>query len=464
MLDDAPDAPASLEVLLQAMARPKPPLRGPRRPADVHVDDPIWAEALGPPLAKTGVACDTRETPEAKEVLEDLESSLRDGRPAVSGLLDRDDVPLDCVARFFSAAADFYERAPWRLFPHEIPVAVRLSDPDGRWRYAVVMGVDETTFGLSLHDSWSSLQELRHDPFIDIRGPEQEHHAVLYGDITEFPIPDLEALEAHGWKVAGPEAYPIPVSVSSEGMRRPVAEELMRLEAILRALPDFLEGRLSGDALQGGRETVEVPTWEGVTQVELLIPAENKDAEGHPALEKVFRIKAYLKHRKGLWRRIEIRGDQTLGDLDAALREAFGHDALDHLGGFWIPRGHGKRSLDLGHVDPDGGGPAADLYVAQLELEPGRKLRYVYDFGDWIEHHLLLEEVMEPEEGAEYPREVGRNRPRYRYCAECGGRGEKVVATWQCVECLSKSGRPQAVCEECVMRDHDDHYVVQIIY
>ena len=31
-------------------------------------------------------------------------------------------------------------------------------------------------------------------------------------------------------------------------------------------------------------------------------------------MENIYVFKVALRHRKGLWRKIEIRGDQTLGD------------------------------------------------------------------------------------------------------------------------------------------------------
>jgi len=35
--------------------------------------------------------------------------------------------------------------------------------------------------------------------------------------------------------------------------------------------------------------------------------------------------------KKGLWRRIEIKGDQTLADFDHIIRIAFNHDTWNHL-------------------------------------------------------------------------------------------------------------------------------------
>ena len=72
--------------------------------------------------------------------------------------------------------------------------------------------------------------------------------------------------------------------------------------------------------------------------------------------------------------------------------------------------GQGKKcALKCLSVDPFGEGE--DQYIAELELQPGDELKYVYDFGDWIEHRLILEEILEPQAKAIYPRIVAQNKP-----------------------------------------------------
>jgi hypothetical protein len=183
---------------------------------------------------------------------------------------------------------------------------------------------------------------------------------------------------------------------------------------------------------------------------------------------QVYRFKAALWHRKGLWRRIEIRGDQTLGDLNSTLQEAFQHD-WDHMAGFWkrVRRGSGKRyrEIDLGDVDPLGGGSGASRRIAGLGLAPGDILKYIYDFGDWIKHLITLEEIVEPdEEGVEYPRIVEQNRPRHRYCKECKAEGRKTVATWICIKCSDHEQQAVLLCEDCLIAHHEGHYAEEILY
>ena len=86
-------------------------------------------------------------------------------------------------------------------------------------------------------------------------------------------------------------------------------------------------------------------------------------------------------------------GQAIAGGLDRAVRQAFQHNSWDHLGGFWklVRRGTpakpgGKkrsryREVQLGDVEPGGGGPGAGVKIASLGLAAGDELKYVYDFA-----------------------------------------------------------------------------------
>jgi len=199
------------------------------------------------------------------------------------------------------------------------------------------------------------------------------------------------------------------------------------------------------------------------------------EEEGKPEVDfsdaqsrQVYRFKAALWHRAGLWRRIEIQGEQTLAELDAILRDAFEHDSFDHMSGFWkrVRRGKSRRfrEVDVGDINPFCEGSGSEVHIAGLGLEPGDELKYVYDFGDWIEHRITLEEIVEPETAVEYPRIVAQNKPRYRTCETCRAQGRKTRATWICLECSNREGRAVELCEECLVREHEDHYAEEILY
>jgi hypothetical protein len=138
------------------------------------------------------------------------------------------------------------------------------------------------------------------------------------------------------------------------------------------------------------------------------------------------------------------------------------------MGGFYklVQRGKGKsfREIDVGTVNPMGEGDGADVAVAGLGLAPEDELKYVYDFGDWIEHRLTLQEIVEPDEDAVYPRVVDQNKPRYKYCERCKAEGRETVATWICIKCSQREDRAVRLCEDCLVEEHEEHYAEEILY
>ena len=186
---------------------------------------------------------------------------------------------------------------------------------------------------------------------------------------------------------------------------------------------------------------------------------------------QVYRFRAAFAHNPKIWREIEIKGKQTLADLDLALRHAFEHDTYDHLGGFWkrIPRGGGRRKryreVSLGDVDPEGGGTGAEMLIAELGLKVGDQMKYVFDFGDWVEHTLELAAIGEPEKKAKYPREAARNKPKYKYCVECKEEGKQTVAKWTCLTCSMVQQKEVVLCtRHAEQHEEDEEYVIEIIY
>jgi len=178
--------------------------------------------------------------------------------------------------------------------------------------------------------------------------------------------------------------------------------------------------------------------------------------------EKIYVFKASFKYRKGLWRRIEIKGDQTLGDFDYILRDAFNHDLGDHLSEFFS--GRVWQSEGFGHIEPGGYGEGALKKISLLSLKEGDSLEYVYDFGDDIQHLIMLEKIVEPEKDTVYPRIIAKSKPRYRDCERCMRKGKKIIATWICIECSEKEQREVFLCDKCIEQKHEDHYADEILY
>lgn len=193
-----------------------------------------------------------------------------------------------------------------------------------------------------------------------------------------------------------------------------------------------------------------------------------KDTYTKRQANDVYRFKVSLGFDSPIWRVIEIKAGQTFADLDVAIRDAFGHDRYDHMGGFWklIPRGKSQkkfREIEIGDINPLEEGTAADLHIGGVDLEPEGLMKYVYDFGDWVEHEVRLEEITTAETGKSYPALVGRNKPKYQYCVVCESKGKETIATLVCLQCSTQK-RVIFLCEDCANKKHEEHYLEEIIY
>ncbi len=104
---------------------------------------------------------------------------------------------------------------------------------------------------------------------------------------------------------------------------------------------------------------------------------------------------------------IEVQGNDTLGNLDAVMREAFGLEMFDHLAEFSliVSRGKQKQAQPFGLMDPAGEHAACRVRLAGLGLAPGAHLEYLYDLGDATQFALVLEAIEEPEAKVRYPRQ-----------------------------------------------------------
>ena len=193
-----------------------------------------------------------------------------------------------------------------------------------------------------------------------------------------------------------------------------------------------------------------------------------KDTYTKKQANDVYRFKVSLGFDSPVWRVIEVKAGQTFADLDVAVRDAFGHDRYDHMGGFWklIPRGKSQkkfREVEIGDVNPIEEGTAADLHVGGVDLKPGDRMKYVYDFGDWIEHEVRFEEITTVEMGKSYPALVERNKPKYQYCVVCETKEKETIATLVCLQC-SNQKRVVFLCEDCADKKHEEHYLEEITY
>lgn len=101
-----------------------------------------------------------------------------------------------------------------------------------------------------------------------------------------------------------------------------------------------------------------------------------------------------------IWRRFQMLGTTTLGELHLVLQVVMGWDG-DHLHQFL------KDKMVYGPVgDEDGLDDAedeAETWVCDLVSRARSKFIYEYDFGDGWEHEIVVEKTFAPEKDAQYP-------------------------------------------------------------
>jgi len=116
----------------------------------------------------------------------------------------------------------------------------------------------------------------------------------------------------------------------------------------------------------------------------------------------IFQIKVTLEgSQPPIWRRLLVQSDTTLPALHQMIQAAFRwqdyhlHQFID--GKTFYSQPDPEHSLYVDMRDEQG------VTLAQIASGEGFKFRYEYDFGDSWLHEILVEEVLAPEPGQDYP-------------------------------------------------------------
>jgi hypothetical protein len=141
-------------------------------------------------------------------------------------------------------------------------------------------------------------------------------------------------------------------------------------------------------------------------------------------------FEAELVGHPGVSRTIALAGDQTLELLHEHLRVAFRWDD-DHLYSFWLDGSFwGDPETEYtAPFEPEEGARTADVHVDALGLAPGRKLAYVFDFGDEWRVTIWLRNIR-PAAGARLPQIVesrGEAPPQYESYDEEGEGADDTI-------------------------------------
>ncbi|GIF74817.1 plasmid pRiA4b ORF-3 family protein [Asanoa siamensis] len=106
-----------------------------------------------------------------------------------------------------------------------------------------------------------------------------------------------------------------------------------------------------------------------------------------------------------VWRRVELPAAYTLDRVHRVIQHAMGWQDY-HLHSFEVD------GVQYGDPDPDGELALRDELDVRLDAvaHKGTRLLYTYDFGDWWEHDLVVEDVFAAEPDERYPRCVAGER------------------------------------------------------
>jgi hypothetical protein len=98
-----------------------------------------------------------------------------------------------------------------------------------------------------------------------------------------------------------------------------------------------------------------------------------------------------------VWRRLLVPATMRLGRFHEVLQVAMGWEDY-HLHAFEAGGvEYGPPDPELDHVDE------RRTATGDVIREPGDRMRYVYDFGDYWQHDVVVEKVLAAEPGARYP-------------------------------------------------------------
>jgi hypothetical protein len=246
-----PDAATVMRSLIEAMQGSILTLMQKKRPDQILVDNAELAQALAPQLAPLNIRCNYRsQMPELRDVLIEMETHLN-GRKPIPGILSIPGVTVPLGAELYESAAAYYKLKPWRWIENWDPIEIRFP-PEGRARYALVLGSGGEFFGLSLYESLADVNLMLSGANPKKRaGRSYTWLSVVLDKATAMSFADLDAVEQYGWSIAAKKAHPTVFKATSGkddwGNNLPNASELTWLAAALCALPGFLKEHLHAD-------------------------------------------------------------------------------------------------------------------------------------------------------------------------------------------------------------------------
>lgn len=241
----APDV-SKQEVIEWALGCILTPMEGkPQRPGTINLTGGTISY-LKDSLEQLGIQVSASALPHPimQDIVDSMEQNLANGLPPYLG---ESDVDSETAAEFFSAAAAYYKLKPWKLFEYEMPIKVEISQKKKVSYWAIVMGINGDTMGLSLYRSLDDLKDL-----FDAENEEEAYMIMKnrwtlgfsYESIDEIGVVAYDECLSNHWALAGESAYPSVILMNpkdKEFLNRPDKKELINLITVMRSLIDFFK-------------------------------------------------------------------------------------------------------------------------------------------------------------------------------------------------------------------------------
>ena len=232
-------------TLLKAMSFPA--VGEPRRPGMVQVRSPETAAMLRDTLEELQIRLEVVASLDAwDEAFAHLSRNMGGNGPMRPALVELPGAAPEQIAGIFTAAAEFYRAAPWRLVAGDSVIRVECPAVTKTTWFACVMGQMGETFGLAMYEDEGYIRKLLADQDLDpsrsMRGCSSL--ALMYGERLDAAPQDVAAIEQQRLPLAAPEAYPTLMRVKpGMAIGQPLLWEAKLLEAAMRSIPAYLQQR-----------------------------------------------------------------------------------------------------------------------------------------------------------------------------------------------------------------------------
>lgn len=227
-------------ALVAALERPL--VGAARRPSRIRVTDAALVPEIRAVIGDN-VPIRTALAPELDALLDAMIEAMEPQSDEEPSYLDDGRIPEEVMADLFQAAEMLYCIAPWRLATDDqvVRIDIRELAVDG-WCLSVIGALEENR-GIVLFPSLEHYEAFAPEEAEPIPGDTDlgsGYLALTFERGAELPDRMRREIAAHGWPVAGPEAYPFVGRIDRDAAPRPLAERDLRITAACaRALASF---------------------------------------------------------------------------------------------------------------------------------------------------------------------------------------------------------------------------------